>query len=76
MIRGPITFKKQMLDAKHEYEVDMERAGWPPSPPIRDAATAPTDPGATHAAPPGRRRAWTRRRPSTPNSARTRSRGR
>ena len=27
-----------MLDAKHEYEVDMERAGWAPSPPIRDGA--------------------------------------
>ena len=36
MIRGPITFKKRMLDAKHEYEVDMERAGSPPSPPIRE----------------------------------------
>jgi len=40
MIRGPITFKKKMLDAKHEYEVDMERAGLPPSPPIREAAIA------------------------------------
>ena len=29
-----------MLDAKHEYEVDMERAGWAPSPPIRDGSTA------------------------------------
>ena len=27
MIKGPITFKKKMLDAKHEYELDMERAG-------------------------------------------------
>jgi hypothetical protein len=35
MIKGPITFKKKMLDAKHEYEVDMERAGLPPAPPIR-----------------------------------------
>ena len=43
MLRGPIVFKKAMLDAKHEYEVDMERAGWAPSPPIREgtAATAP-----------------------------------
>ena len=31
MLRGPIVFKKAMLDAKHEYEVDMERAGWAPS---------------------------------------------
>jgi len=28
MIRSPIVFKKKMLDAKHDYEVDMERAGW------------------------------------------------
>jgi hypothetical protein len=27
-----------MLDAKHEFEVDMERSGWQPGPPIRDAA--------------------------------------
>jgi hypothetical protein len=40
MIRGPITFKTRMLDAKHEYEVDMERAGWAPGPPIRAGATA------------------------------------
>src|SRR4029077_6703160 len=35
MIRGPITFKKKMLDAKHEYELDMERAGLPPEAPVR-----------------------------------------
>ena len=40
MIRSPIVFKKAMLDAKHEYEVDMERSGWAPSPPIR--ANPPT----------------------------------
>ena len=47
MIRGPIVFKKAMLDAKHEYEVDMERSGWAPSPPIREGATgnAPGAPG-------------------------------
>ena len=31
MLRGPIDFKKAMLDAKHEFEVDMERQSWPPS---------------------------------------------
>jgi hypothetical protein len=36
MIRSPIRFKKAMLDAKHEYEVDMERSGWAPGPPIRE----------------------------------------
>jgi hypothetical protein len=40
MIIDPIGFKKAMLDAKHEYEVDMERSGWQPSPPIRAAAAA------------------------------------
>jgi hypothetical protein len=35
MIIDPIGFKRAMLDAKHEYEVDMERSGWQPSPPIR-----------------------------------------
>jgi hypothetical protein len=44
MIRSPITFKKAMLDAKHEYEVDMERSGWAPSPPIR-ADTPPAAEG-------------------------------
>jgi PH (Pleckstrin Homology) domain-containing protein/putative oligomerization/nucleic acid binding protein len=40
MLRGPIAFKKAMLDAKHEAEVDMERAGWAPAPPIRDGGAA------------------------------------
>jgi PH (Pleckstrin Homology) domain-containing protein/putative oligomerization/nucleic acid binding protein len=38
MIRRPIAFKKAMLDAKREAEVDIERAGWAPSPPIRNGA--------------------------------------
>jgi hypothetical protein len=52
MIRSPIVYKKKMLDAKHEYEVDMERAGWAPSPPIREGATAsaPGAPGLAAAA--------------------------
>ena len=41
MLRKPIVFKKAMLDAKHEFEVDMERAGWTPGPPIRDTTGAP-----------------------------------
>jgi hypothetical protein len=49
MIRSPILYKKKMLDAKHDYEVDMERAGWAPAPPIRDGATSPTDPGSVTA---------------------------
>jgi hypothetical protein len=53
MLRGPIAFKKAMLDAKHEAEVDMERAGWAPAPPIRDAGAqgAPVGPSGTPAAP-------------------------
>jgi Bacterial PH domain/Short C-terminal domain len=48
MIKGPITFKKKMLDAKHEFELDMERAGLPPAPAIRDipAPVAPVAAGA------------------------------
>jgi hypothetical protein len=45
MIINPIAFKRAMLDAKHEYEVDMERSGWQPSPPIR-ATTAGATPTA------------------------------
>lgn len=47
MIRGPIDFKKAMLDAKHEFEVDMERQSWPPSPPLKPAPPDPFtgDPG-------------------------------
>ena len=47
MLRKPIVFKKAMLDAKHEFEVDMERAGWQPSPPIRDTPGAPAAAAAT-----------------------------
>lgn len=46
MLRSPVVYKKKMLDAKHDYEVDMERAGWAPSPPIRDGSTAAPTPGA------------------------------
>jgi hypothetical protein len=46
MIIDPIGFKRAMLDAKHEYEVDMERSGWQPSPPIR-AASSPGGAAAT-----------------------------
>ena len=47
MILDPIGFKKAMLDAKHEYEVDMERSGWQPSPPIRAAREPVRRRGAT-----------------------------
>ena len=46
MLRSPVVYKKKMLDAKHDYEVDMERAGWAPSPPIRDGSSAAQSPGA------------------------------
>jgi hypothetical protein len=46
MIIDPIGFKRAMLDAKHEYEVDMERSGWQPSPPIR-ATSAGSGSGST-----------------------------
>ncbi len=46
MIKDPIGFKKAMLDAKHEFEIDMERQSWPPSPPARapgDGSSASPD---------------------------------
>jgi hypothetical protein len=55
MIVDPIGFKRSMLDAKHEYEVDMERSGWAPGPPIRDTSSpsAPNPAGAaSHATTP------------------------
>jgi hypothetical protein len=65
MLRSPIAFKKAMLDAKHEFEVGMEREGWAPGPPIRagsgassgaasggaGSGGAPAIPGVTAAAP-------------------------
>lgn len=38
MIRNPIEFKKAMLNAKHDYEIDMNRAPGATSPPIRASA--------------------------------------
>src|SRR3954454_20217203 len=35
MLRDPIAFKKTMLAATHDYEVDRERSGWAPGPPLR-----------------------------------------
>jgi hypothetical protein len=46
MLRSPVVYKKKMLDAKHDYEVDMERAGWAPSPPIREGSAPAPGPGA------------------------------
>ena len=46
MLRGPIRFKRAMLDAKHEYEQDIVGGDRTPSPPLRAAPTmapAPTE---------------------------------
>ena len=40
MIRGPIAFKRAMFDAKHAYDVETERSGRAPGPPIRERSTA------------------------------------
>lgn len=53
MIIDPIAFKRAMLDAKHEYEVDMERAGWQPSPPIRAASATGSTASGSDARPAG-----------------------
>jgi hypothetical protein len=57
MIVDPIGFKKAMLDAKHEFEVDMEREGWQPSPPVGSGSASarpasPAQPAATSASDP------------------------
>ena len=43
MIQDPIAFKRAMLDAKHEYELDMSRGPVPVSPPLRAAPEAPPE---------------------------------
>ena len=43
MIQDPIGFKKAMLDAKHEYELEMSRGPVPVSPPLRAAPEAPPE---------------------------------
>lgn len=43
MIQDPVTFKKTMLDVKHEYELEMSRGPMPSSPPLR-AAPEPREP--------------------------------
>ncbi len=40
MIHDPVGFKRTMLDAKHEYEMDMARGPAPVSPPLRAGAPA------------------------------------
>ena len=45
MIQDPIGFKRAMLDAKHEYEVDMSRGPVPVSPPLRATPEAPPERG-------------------------------
>jgi membrane protein YdbS with pleckstrin-like domain len=45
MIHDPVGFKRAMLDAKHDYEVDMSRGPAPVSPPLRAASPVrPPDP--------------------------------
>jgi len=46
MIQDPIAFKRAMLDAKHEYELEMSRGPVPVSPPLRAAPEAPPEPSA------------------------------
>ena len=64
MLRKPIAFKKAMLDAKHEFEVDMERSGWQPRPtdPRRRRRLADSPTRSRHARP----RRGHRRPPASP----------
>ena len=46
MIHDPVGFKRAMLDAKHDYEVEMVRGPVPVSPPLRAGSPARSaDPG-------------------------------
>ncbi len=72
MIIDPIGFKRAMLDAKHDYEVDMERSGWQPSPPIRAASSgspAPSTASGDGAPPTGSSRVDTARTGPEPSTA-------
>ncbi len=44
MLRAPIEFKKAMLDAKHEYELDVSGRSYAGSPPLRSEAADPPAP--------------------------------
>jgi Bacterial PH domain/Short C-terminal domain len=78
MLRSPIVFKKAMLDAKHQAEVDMEREGWQPGPPIREgfgspvaaagAASVPAGGGQTATPPPRAAAATPATPPATPRA--------
>jgi len=48
MIRSPIVFKKAMLDAKHEHEIEMERAGMPSEQPYAPGLPYPAGSPSPH----------------------------
>jgi len=52
MLRQPDDFKRAMLDAKHDLELELSGARPLPSPALRAAAPTPTAPPAASAAPP------------------------
>jgi hypothetical protein len=67
MLRSPIAFKKAMLDAKHDFEVDIQRSGMAPGPPIRETSIAPAAAAAQAvAAPPSQPVAAPASQPTTP----------
>jgi hypothetical protein len=56
MILDPIAFKRAMLEAKHEYEIDMNRAPTPVGPPLRaPAEVTPSAAPASRPSPPAAR---------------------
>jgi Bacterial PH domain/Short C-terminal domain len=50
MLRRPIEFKKAMLEAKHEYEIEVAGGTVAPSPPLRADSAPSTTPAAVAAA--------------------------
>ncbi len=82
MLRRPIEFKKAMLEAKHEYEIEVAGGTPAPSPPLRAESAAPAAAAAAGRAPRRRHREHARHRgaggsqPRRPVPTRTTSRGR
>ncbi|MGH2473748.1 MAG: PH domain-containing protein [Candidatus Limnocylindrales bacterium] len=75
MIRAPIEFKKAMLDAKHEYEMDVSGRSYAGSPPLRSdtpeglAQARPPTPTSTPTPPPAAPVVTPSAPPRTPDAA-------
>ena len=69
MLRDAGDFKRAMLEAKHELELELSGARPMPAPPLRDRAAGSAVRARGPVAPAGRRRAGPPRRPPPPAPA-------